>query len=61
MSPDLLPLPNLPNITPIRCEKCGQSAHLLAQHPDAYSRGRSELWAYQCAACGHKMYREADI
>jgi hypothetical protein len=55
-----LPMPDLPNMSPIRCEKCGGSAALIASTLDGFSRGLHENWTYQCADCGHKMTREIE-
>lgn len=53
-------LPDLPNMTPVRCKECGGSARLTARNPNAFVLGSAQIWTYQCESCGHKTYRDAD-
>lgn len=40
--------------TPIVCAECGGRAPLIRMSPDAFTRGKTEIWTYECSACGHK-------
>ena len=57
MASDRLSLPELPLMTPIACEKCGDSAKLASSTIDAVGSGVNETWTYVCASCGHQMAR----
>jgi DNA-directed RNA polymerase subunit RPC12/RpoP len=39
---------------PIVCTECGGKAPLIRMTPDAFTRGKTEVWTFECAACGHK-------
>jgi len=42
------------HVAPIRCEKCGQPAHIVRRAPNALKRdGKSEIRTFECEACGH--------
>ena len=46
--------PQVSRAAPIVCTECGGRAPLMRMSPDAFSRGRNEIWTYECSACGHK-------
>lgn len=39
---------------PLRCAECGGHAPLIRMSLDAFTRGKTEIWTYECAACGRK-------
>jgi hypothetical protein len=47
-------------IAPIVCDQCGGQAPLMRRTPDAFSRGQSEIWTYECRDCRHKMTRKVE-
>ncbi len=47
--------PQLSRAAPIVCAKCGGRAPLIRMSPDGFTRGKTEIWTYECSACGHKV------
>ncbi len=37
------------------CVKCGTLAKLVRVVPDSFTRGRLEIWVYECTNCGAKI------
>jgi hypothetical protein len=52
--------PQVPRAAPIVCAQCGGRAPLMRMSPDAYTRGKTEIWTYECSACGHKTEKSVD-
>jgi DNA-directed RNA polymerase subunit RPC12/RpoP len=58
--PTFRPPPQLSRAAPIACPKCGGRAPLIRMSPDAFSRGKAEIWTYECVACGHKTEKSVE-
>jgi len=50
----------LTRAVPMICPKCGGRAPLIRMSPDAFTRGKTEIWTYECSACGHKVEKSVD-
>jgi DNA-directed RNA polymerase subunit RPC12/RpoP len=50
----------LSRATPVICPECGGRAPLIRMSPDAFTRGKTEIWTYECAACGHKVEKTVE-
>ncbi len=44
-----------PRHEPLTCPWCGGRAPLRRMAPDGFSRGKFELWTYECVDCSHRM------
>jgi hypothetical protein len=47
--------PKLSRAAPIVCAECGGRAPLIRMSPDSFTRGKTEIWIYECSACAHTM------
>jgi DNA-directed RNA polymerase subunit RPC12/RpoP len=47
--------PKLSRAAPIVCAECGGRAPLIRMSPDSFTRGKTEIWTYECSACAHTM------
>ncbi len=45
---------------PVICSKCGGQAPLIRMSPHSFTRGRTEIWTYECSACGHKVEKRVE-
>lgn len=52
--------PQVSRAAPIICLHCGSRAPLIRMSPDAFTRGKTETWTYECSACGHKIEKSVD-
>jgi DNA-directed RNA polymerase subunit RPC12/RpoP len=50
----------LSRATPVICPECGGRAPLIRMSPDSFTRGKTEIWTYECAACGHKVEKTVE-
>ena len=50
----------LSRATPVACPECGGHAPLIRMSPDAFTRGKTEIWTYECSACGHKVEKTVE-
>jgi hypothetical protein len=32
----------------------------MRMSPDAFTRGKTEIWTYECSACGHKVEKTVE-
>jgi hypothetical protein len=51
------PVPELPRLSPIQCDRCGSTANLISCRIDSVSRGLREECTYACTACDHRQTR----
>ena len=42
---------------PVICPTCGGRAPLIRMSPDSFTRGKMEIWTYECSACGLKVQK----
>ena len=42
------------------CAECGGRAPLIRMSPDGFTRGKAEIWTYECSACGHKVEKTVE-
>ena len=47
--------PKVSRAVPAVCAECGGRAPLIRMSPDGFTRGKTEIWTYECSACGHKV------
>lgn len=50
----------LSRAAPIVCPQCGGRAPLIRMSPDGFSRGKAEIWTYECSACWHKVEKTVE-
>jgi hypothetical protein len=50
----------LSRAAPSVCPKCGGKAPLIRMSPDSFTRGKTEIWTYECSACGHQVEKTVD-
>ena len=50
----------LSRATPVICPECGGRAPLIRMSPDSFTRGKMEIWTYECSACGHKVEKTVE-